>query len=539
MPRPSILAISVTAVAAVAVAGSSASSAHPVKQWSPKKGQALKRPTQIYSHHGVLKVRLVARPTVSKVAGSPLGIQGFNGGLIGPTLHVHPGDTIHMRMVNKTNQMTNIHFHGLHVSPKGISDNVFREMKPGTNNKVVVHIPRDEAPGSYWYHSHMHGLVETQIFGGMSGFIQVEGLGKRLPSGLKGIKKRQLLLKDVQLQKGHPDHIATNENIDPSKHTARLVNGQLKPHLSIRPGETQLWHIGNIGADLYYKLHVPGMKFTVIADDGNPVWRTYRTKTLLMTPGQRYDVLVTGAAKRGTYSLETLHFNQGFQKVNHHVLAHIRVRGPKTEVEGMPTSMGPNESLANAHIAKHRKFRFTMKFEPEFQALINNKVFNPKKINVVAHLGTVEQWTLINHSKEDHPFHIHINAFQVMSINGHPYHARSLQDTVNIPKHGGRVVIRIPFQQFTGEFVFHCHITGHEDFGMMQTVYVVGPGDHHPHPQGPAHPHMPVPAGAMSHMAVGHSPARRHVSKATLASVRGRVHGKWHCHHHARRAAKT
>ena len=88
-------------------------------------------------------------------------------------------------------------------------------------------------------------------------------------------------------------------------------------------------------------------------------------------------------------------------------------------------------------------------------------------------LGTVEEWTLINNSTSEHPFHIHINDFQVMSINGHPYNAHGLQDTVVIPAKGGRVVIRQPYEDFTGKFVFHCHVIFHEDRGMMAVVQVL------------------------------------------------------------------
>jgi suppressor of ftsI len=72
---------------------------------------------------------------------------------------------------------------------------------------------------------------------------------------------------------------------------------------------------------------------------------------------------------------------------------------------------------------------------------------------------------------DEHPFHIHINDFQVMSVNGQPYGARGLQDTVVLPGHG-EVVIRIPFEDFSGKFVYHCHIMFHRDGGMMGVVEV-------------------------------------------------------------------
>jgi suppressor of ftsI len=73
---------------------------------------------------------------------------------------------------------------------------------------------------------------------------------------------------------------------------------------------------------------------------------------------------------------------------------------------------------------------------------------------------------------EQHPFHLHVNDFQVMSVNGQPYNAASLQDIVTLPANG-EVVIRAPFMDYGGKFVFHCHILFHEDHGMMAVVNAV------------------------------------------------------------------
>ena len=105
---------------------------------------------------------------------------------------------------------------------------------------------------------------------------------------------------------------------------------------------------------------------------------------------------------------------------------------------------------------------------------INGKVFDHNRVDYVVKLGDVEEWTLKNLDTEDHTFHIHVNDFQVMSVNGQPYNAHGLQDTVVLPI-GGEVVVRIPFTDFVGKFVFHCHILPHEDTGMMGVVEVVDP----------------------------------------------------------------
>ena len=107
---------------------------------------------------------------------------------------------------------------------------------------------------------------------------------------------------------------------------------------------------------------------------------------------------------------------------------------------------------------------------------VNGRVFTPQMVNYTPKLGTVEEWTILNTSREIHPFHIHVNDFQVMSVNGRPTRAHSLQDTVPLPvRRGtapGKVVIRMRINTFTGKYVFHCHILGHEDLGMMGVVNV-------------------------------------------------------------------
>ena len=60
------------------------------------------------------------------------------------------------------------------------------------------------------------------------------------------------------------------------------------------------------------------------------------------------------------------------------------------------------------------------------QFFINDKEFDPDRVDVQPRLGTVEEWTLRNDSDEQHPFHIHVNDFQVVSIDGKPYDAPGL-----------------------------------------------------------------------------------------------------------------
>jgi len=113
---------------------------------------------------------------------------------------------------------------------------------------------------------------------------------------------------------------------------------------------------------------------------------------------------------------------------------------------------------------------------------INGKEFNPTRsiFSTPGILNTVEQWTVLNSSGEVHPFHIHTSHFQVMSIDGVPQPYVGQVDTIPVPykQHGvpGQVVLRIKLADFTGKWMFHCHIAAHEDNGMMSYINVIAPG---------------------------------------------------------------
>ena len=466
--------------------------------WKPVSGLPLQEPQRLHARDGVLKVTLDAELRTISVSGSKVVAQPFNGRLIGPTLHVRPGDTIDVTFRNATPQDTNIHFHGMHVSPKGDGDNVFRRFRAGTTVHTRVTLPLDHSPGTYWYHAHFHGLTEPQLMGGMSGLIVVEGLEKLLPPKLRGIRQRQIAIRDLQTPQSMPWTTAlSGEAIDVQKPTMRLVDARLQPRTALRSGETQLWRLANIGSDLFYDVQLEGHRFVVLAEDGSPKWRVRSVNHLVMPPGKRFDVLVVGG-KPGRYVFRTLpyHREEGFEALPEAKLMDVDVlpRKGRPDVPAVPARLATPAGPVTGKVVKRRTFTFSFDFKSQEFARINGQAFDPTKTNVAPYVNTVEEWTLRNTTGEDHPFHIHVNDFQVMSVNGKRFHASGLQDVVIIPhKRNGRpgeVVIRIPFDQFTGHFVFHCHILAHEDGGMMFTVQVRKRGEPVTPPPGAAHAHQ-------------------------------------------------
>lgn len=440
--------------------------------FSTQQGQPFSEPPVIAAEDGVLETSFAVATDSFEVGGTKVNGMGYAGQLLGPTLLVAPGDTIKIQLGNGLDEETNFHTHGLHVSPEGISDNVLRVMEPDSDNEIVIELPENVAPGTYWYHAHLHGLTEPQVFSGLAGTLVVDGLTERLPAELQDVPEHLIGLKDLQIDSSGT---ILTENIDSNAPTTRTVNGLVNPVIDAQPGGTQLLRLANLSADIWYELQMEGTSFTILAEDANPVSTVTQADTLVLAPGKRFDVLVRWD-EPGTYKLKTLDYSTGpaGDSYPERVLATVDVSGDAVTPVDMPTTMGPAPDLADAEVAQEREVVFSE--DPSAGTfMINGQQFDMNEVMYTMKLGTVEEWTIKNTTQEDHPFHIHVNDFQVMSVNGDDQPGYGLQDVVKLPA-GGEVVIRMRLEDFVGKYVFHCHILNHEDNGMMAIVEVTEDG---------------------------------------------------------------
>lgn len=435
------------------------------------EGSTLADPPELVSHNGVLNVRLVVERRQVNLAGHALWALTYNGSYMPPTLRIHPGDRMELALENRSGVDTNLHTHGLHVSPSGDADNVFIHVQPGQTFHYSYQFPTTLKPGTYWYHSHMHPETAPQVAGGLSGVIIVDGLTQYLPPELRHLTEHVIALKDFQID---GDAVKTRV-LHISAPTNRTVNGQINPTIHIRPGETQLWRLANISANIYYNVGLRGQKFQVIGHDGFPADRVWAADSLLLAAGARFDVLVQGGPPGNTV-LETLPYNTGpaGNQFPQATLATVVSGGSPMRAAALPTSFAPRQDLSNATIAVRRTIVLseTAASNKYTQYYIDGKQFDPNRVDIQSKLGTVEEWTIRNDSNEEHSFHVHTNHFQLMIINGQPHDAYDLQDVATVPAKG-QIVIRIQFTDYTGKTVFHCHILNHEDGGMMAVQQIV------------------------------------------------------------------
>jgi FtsP/CotA-like multicopper oxidase with cupredoxin domain/peroxiredoxin len=195
----------------------------------------LRNPVEVRSENGVCDVELdvVVRTQPFPAAGnSPLYnlrspvyvlrkangrcVDGEANSLVGPTLRVKRGDLLKIRINNRLdpNQLppdkphapenwpqefyiTNLHTHGLHVSPAGKADNVYVSILPGEHHQFEYRIADNQSPGTFFYHPHRHGSVALQLASGMAGVIIVEEDHDRLSKGAKKMRERVFVLQQI------------------------------------------------------------------------------------------------------------------------------------------------------------------------------------------------------------------------------------------------------------------------------------------------------------------------------------------------------
>src|SRR5215204_6964767 len=253
----------------------------PATPVSAEVGASLTEPPVLRSADGRLDVTLEAQFGPATMGGRAVTTYTFNGHAPGPTLRMLPGDSLGVTLTNQMDQPTNLHTHGLHVSPSGNSDNVFVHLMPGETFAYEYAIPQDGTsglytPGFYWYHPHMHGNSTGQVEGGMAGALVVEGKLDALP-GIRDLPERLLVLQATQFD---ADGAAiTSPEID---EIAIFVNGQSQPTLAIAPGETQRWRILNASSFMFVNLALDGHQLHQIASDANPLREVWSRDQILL-----------------------------------------------------------------------------------------------------------------------------------------------------------------------------------------------------------------------------------------------------------------
>jgi L-ascorbate oxidase len=528
---------------------------------------------------------------------------------VAPTIVIEPGQTVRISLNNRLPaepncamqvpnvniphcfNVTNLHAHGLWVSPAGNSDNVLLSINPGVQFQYEYNVPPDHPAGTFWYHAHHHGSTALQVSSGIAGALIIRGT--RPPTSTangdidtilmdagdanKPFRERVVLLQQIQYAcrdaKGaiktdangayvcDPGDVGGIEGYDqfgpgtwPTSGRYTTINGLVLPTFpEARVGQVERWRLIHAGVRDTIKLAFRKMKAAQpavpsvvgaqaqwitenctgpevtqfdVASDGLTRGQIVQRPQTVLQPGYREDLLMI-FPEAGTYCViddaapnETT-VNQ--QVKGRRLLGFVQVAGDQPVIldpaallkdklvaaakAAIPeparsrvvsdldadlklSAFTPHPDIADSEVLNTQTLAFNINVQtnpPTF--MIDGRPYDPNRIDRTLVLGTADRWVLTS-NLANHPFHIHVNPFQItqiidptgkdVSVTGEPDDPQyanlkgAWKDSLFV-KQGYVIEMRTRYQRYIGDFVLHCHILDHEDQGMMQNIRIAIP----------------------------------------------------------------
>jgi FtsP/CotA-like multicopper oxidase with cupredoxin domain len=421
----------------------------------------------------VVEIDLEARVAdLEMVAGTRTPVWTYNGGLPGPLIRARRGDRLIVHFSNKLPQSTTVHWHGVQVPIEmdGVPGISQPPVEPGGSFTYDFVVPD---AGLFWYHPHV--MSAAQVGFGLYGALLVED-----PDELAGVDDELVLvLSDIAVDDDGTLHAADSGGILGAllgrEGNLVLVNGRVRPTLTVRDRALQRWRIVNTAKSRYFELVLGELQpFELIGVDGGLLEHSVQRFTLVLGPGERADVLVAPRVGAGeSMTLITRAYDRGFGSTEFRLPEDlITIRGaqlpaapdvvmPKVrrEIPAMTAEGATPIALELVMTKAQGMAGFEIRGGPFW-----------RKSAVRAAVGDKQLWTITNKAVWAHPIHLHGFFFQEVDEKGVPLSPRAWKDTIHVPAEATRRFL-VKFDR-RGSWMYHCHILDHAEAGLMSTVDV-------------------------------------------------------------------
>ena len=416
--------------------------------------------------------------------GKPTETLGYNGSFLGPTIRVRDGEPVRLSVSNMIDQHTTVHWHGLHV-PARWDGGPHQVIEPGETWTPEFTIRQQAA--TLWYHPHAMGLTGEHVYRGLAGlFIIDDELSDslQLPRDY-GVDDIPIILQDRRFYED--GSFAYARSMHDILHGVignfLLVNGMLKPFVEVGRGIVRFRLLNGSNSSIYRVRLSNAQPLHAIASDGGFLAAPVSVSELILSAGERVEFVVdfSGASAGDSARLVVDQFNG-----NSYEAMEIRVAsGAARQTELVPRLR--EQSPLDPSTADHTRY-FSMEtmsgggrgmgMMGGNRLTINGKKMDMTRIDEKIPLGSTEIWELENRSATmmqlPHSMHLHDVQFNILERNGkapEPLEA-GRKDTVLLwPNDRVKIIAR--FMDYTGIYMYHCHMLEHEDDGMMGQFEVV------------------------------------------------------------------
>jgi FtsP/CotA-like multicopper oxidase with cupredoxin domain len=413
-------------------------------------------------------------------SGPTTPIVGFNGISPGPTIVATKGRAIKLTQKNAWTENVTIHNHGHKVAQES-DGHPTDYITPGSSK--VYSYPNDQRGSTYWYHDHTMNVTGDHVYSGLAGFYIIhdpaeDSLG--LPSGNYDVP---LVL---QTKVFNPDNTLSPIRDKPVVGEVPVVDGVATPYFDVATRKYRLRFLNGTNHRIF-TLHflvdgpppLPGAPqgepFVVIGSDGGLLAAPVPTDSLLISPGERYDVVVdfskyplgTRLTLGDAGTVDTVGTVDQAQPLLALGLMQFVVKTASTDTSTVPQTLSTITRYQASDAVSTSKLNLSFSGTTW---MINGLTYDPSRTDQMSKLDTVYIWELTGTAPfvVNHPFHKHLTEFQILDIDGlpPPPYQSGWKDTINVEN---RKTTRIIFKDegFTGTYVFHCHKLDHEDDGMM------------------------------------------------------------------------
>jgi FtsP/CotA-like multicopper oxidase with cupredoxin domain len=422
----------------------------------------------------IVEVNLEARvESLEIVPGVRTAAWTYNGGLPGPLIRVRLGDRLIVHFSNKLPHSTTVHWHGVQVPIE--MDGVPGVTQPPveTGGTFTYDFVLPDA-GLFWYHPHV--MSAAQVGFGLYGALLVEDPGERLSVSDELV----LVLSDIAIDDKSgdlhsPDSGGVLGGLFGREGNHVLVNGRVRPTVTMRDGAPQRWRVVNSAKSRYFELVLgDGQPFLLIGVDGGHMEYSLRRNSIVLAPGERADLLVAPRQDAGRpLVLMSVPFDRGFGSTE------FRTPDDLITFEAAPLPPVPAGQLPN--VTRDVPAMTATDARPVNIELVTTKEHGVtafaieggpfwRDTSVRAGLGEKQLWTITNKAIWAHPIHLHGFFFQEVDEKGVPVSPRAWKDTIHVPAESTRrFLVKL---DRPGSWMYHCHILDHAEAGLMSTVDV-------------------------------------------------------------------
>lgn len=399
------------------------------------------------------------------------------------------GDVVHINVQNNLADTTTIHWHGMHL-PAIMDGGPHQPIPPYTTWSPYWQVENNA--GLYWYHPHLHMMALKQLTEGIGGLIIIRD---SVESSLN--LPRQYGVDDIPLIFTDRRFDASNQFVDAPYGDSLLTNGVVHAQYTL-PAQVVRLRMLDAATERSYNIGFSDNRtFYVITTDGGLVNAPVPVTRALISAGERVEILVNLSGQAGT-SVDLKAYNSAlssqipggesfttgpFANALGHIdfnLLHINIgAATSSPVTAIPSTLTTNAfySPSSTTVTRTLSIIDSVAGGPGPTFLLNHRFFDMNNIDYQVPLGDTEVWEIVSTSNFSHPFHIHDVQFYILSINGAapPAYQQGWKDVVLVPaQQTVRFITRFSdYADSTKPYMFHCHIAGHEDAGMMGQ-FVVG-----------------------------------------------------------------